>query len=124
VSKAAVIKLTENLGSETRRYGISVFSVDPGVLAIGLGEQALASTAPADSPEGWMREWVSQELAEGRGAQPHQGAEVLLRRALGELDRLSGRHLSVHDDLDALLARTDDVLRQDLYVLRRRDVPR
>jgi NAD(P)-dependent dehydrogenase (short-subunit alcohol dehydrogenase family) len=124
VSKAAVIKLTENLGSETRRYGISVFSVDPGVLAIGLGEQALASTAPADSPEGWMREWVSQELAEGRGAQPHQGAEVLLRIAMGELDRLSGRHLSVHDDLDALLARTDDVLRQDLYVLRRRDVPR
>jgi NAD(P)-dependent dehydrogenase (short-subunit alcohol dehydrogenase family) len=29
VSKAAVIKFTENLGVETRRHGISVFSVHP-----------------------------------------------------------------------------------------------
>jgi hypothetical protein len=33
-------------------------------------------------------------------------------------DPLSGRHLSVHDDLDALLARLPEVLRDDLYVLR------
>ncbi|MDQ3824947.1 MAG: SDR family oxidoreductase, partial [Actinomycetota bacterium] len=123
VSKAAVIKLTENLASEAKRYGVSVFSADPGVLTIGLGEIALTSTAPADSPEGRMREWVDRQLAEGRVAQPDQGAEVLLRIATGELDRLSGRHLSVHDDLDALLARTEDVLRDDLYVLRRRDLP-
>ncbi|MBV8996384.1 MAG: SDR family oxidoreductase [Pseudonocardiales bacterium] len=123
VSKAAVIKFTENLASETRRYGVGVFSVDPGVLTIGLGELALASTAPADSPQGRMREWVGHQLAEGRVAQPDQGGEVLLRIATGELDRLSGRHLSVHDDLDALLARTEDVLRDDLYVLRRRDLP-
>ena len=123
VSKAAVIKLTENLGYETRRYGISVFSVHPGILPIGLSEPALASTAPPDSPEGRMREWVRHELAEGRGAEPHQVAELLLRIATGECDRFSGRHLSVHDDLDGLLARTDDVLRDDLYVLRRRDLP-
>jgi hypothetical protein len=102
---------------------VSVFSVDPGVLTIGLGEVALASTAPADSPQGRMREWVGHQLAEGRVAQPDQGAEVLLRIASGELDRLSGRHLSVHDDLDAVVARTEDVLRDDFYVLRRRDLP-
>jgi NAD(P)-dependent dehydrogenase (short-subunit alcohol dehydrogenase family) len=124
VSKAAVIKLTENLAYETRRYGISVVSVHPGILPIGLSEPALASTAPADSPEGRLREWVGHELAEGRGAHPDQVAEVLLRIATGEFDRLSGRHLSVHDDLDALLAHTDDVLRDDLYVLRRPDMPR
>jgi NAD(P)-dependent dehydrogenase (short-subunit alcohol dehydrogenase family) len=123
VSKAAVIKLTENLSYETRRYGISVFSVHPGILPIGLSEPALASTAPADSPEGRVRDWVGHELAEGRGAQPHDVAELLLRIATGDLDRLSGRHLSVHDDLGALLARTDDILRDDLYVLRRRDLP-
>lgn len=123
VSKAAVIKLTENLAYETRRYGISVFSVHPGILPIGLSEPALASTAPADSPLGRVREWVGHELAEGRGAQPQQVAELLLRIANGDLDPLSGRHLSVHDDLDALLARTADVLRDDLYVLRRRDPP-
>lgn len=123
VSKAAVIKLTENLGYETRRYGISVFSVHPGILPIGLSEPALASTALGDSPEGRVREWVRRELAEGRGAEPHQVAELLLRIATGEFDQFSGRHLSVHDDLDALLARAEDVLRDDLYVLRRRDLP-
>jgi NAD(P)-dependent dehydrogenase (short-subunit alcohol dehydrogenase family) len=123
VSKAAVIKLTENVAYETRRYGISVFSVHPGILPIGLSEPALASTAPANSPEGRLREWVGHELAEGRGAHPDQVATLLLRIAIGEFDRLSGRHLSVHDDFDALLAHTEDVLRDDLYVLRRRDRP-
>jgi NAD(P)-dependent dehydrogenase (short-subunit alcohol dehydrogenase family) len=123
VSKAAVIKLTENVAYETRRYGISVFSVHPGILPIGLSEPALASTAPANSPEGRLREWVGHELAAGRGAHPDQVATLLLRIAIGEFDRLSGRHLSVHDDFDALLAHTEDVLRDDLYVLRRRDRP-
>jgi NAD(P)-dependent dehydrogenase (short-subunit alcohol dehydrogenase family) len=29
ISKAAVVKLTENLASETRRHGIAVFSFHP-----------------------------------------------------------------------------------------------
>jgi hypothetical protein len=41
-----------------------------------------------------------------------------MRLASGEGDRLSGRHLSVHDDLDNLLARIDEVRSHDLYVLR------
>ncbi|MGH3788559.1 MAG: SDR family oxidoreductase [Pseudonocardiaceae bacterium] len=122
VAKAAVIKFTENLGHETKRYGIGVFSVHPGILPIGLSEPALASTAPADSPEGRLREWVRRELATGRGAKPHQVAELLLRVATGQADQLSGRHLSVHDDLDTLLSRTEDVLRDDLHLLRLRSL--
>ncbi|MCU1609871.1 MAG: hypothetical protein JWM45_1787 [Pseudonocardiales bacterium] len=57
------------------------------------------------------------------GAQPHQIAELLLRIATGEVDRLSGRHLSVHDDLDMLLSLTDDVLRDGLYLLRLHGLP-
>jgi hypothetical protein len=64
-----------------------------------------------------MHAWVRRELAAGRGAEPHQIVELLFRIATGEVDRLSGRHLSVHDDLNTLLSRTDDVLREDLYVL-------
>jgi hypothetical protein len=46
--------------------------------------------------------------------------ELVIRIAIGETDQLSGRHLSVHDDLDRLLARTEDVLSGDLYALRLR----
>ena len=38
VSKAAAAKLTENLAHETRRHGISVFSVHPGLLPVGMVE--------------------------------------------------------------------------------------
>jgi hypothetical protein len=41
----------------------------------------------------------------------------MLRVASGRYDALSGRHLSVHDDLDEVLARVDDVQGRDLYVL-------
>jgi NAD(P)-dependent dehydrogenase (short-subunit alcohol dehydrogenase family) len=117
VSKAAVVKFTENLSYETARYGISVFSVHPGLMRIGLSVPALARVAPPDSAEGLMHAWVRRELAAGRGVEPDQAAELLLRIATGEADPLSGRHLSVHDDLDMLLARSDDILRDDLYVL-------
>ncbi|MDQ3761003.1 MAG: SDR family oxidoreductase [Actinomycetota bacterium] len=123
VSKAAVVKFTENLGYETKRYGISVFSIHPGIVPIGLSEPTLASTAPTDSPQGRQREWVREEPAAGRGAEPHHASELLLRIATGEVDRLSGRHLSVHDDLDALLFHTEDVLSDDLHVLRLRSLP-
>ena len=45
VSKAAVIKLTENLAIEARRHGISIFSIHPGLLPIGLAETALSPDA-------------------------------------------------------------------------------
>jgi hypothetical protein len=43
--------------------------------------------------------------------------ELFLRVAAGDADRLSGRHLSVHDDLDMILARSDEVQANDLHRL-------
>ena len=44
---------------------------------------------------------------------------TLIRRlAAGDADVLSGRHLSVRDDLDALLEHHREVRDRDLYVLR------
>ncbi len=42
----------------------------------------------------------------------------MLRIAAGDANTLSGRHLSVHDDLDALLARVAEIRERDLYVMR------
>jgi NAD(P)-dependent dehydrogenase (short-subunit alcohol dehydrogenase family) len=117
VSKAAVVKLTENLALEAHRYGISVFSVHPGLLPIGMSE-TFAAHEPTTAHERHIRDWAMAELAEGRGADPTQAIELLLRLAAGDGDRLSGRHLSVHDNLDTVLAHIDEVQAHDLYMLR------
>jgi NAD(P)-dependent dehydrogenase (short-subunit alcohol dehydrogenase family) len=122
VSKAAVIKFTENLAVETRRNGIRVFSVHPGLLPIGLSEPALAHVATADQAVDRVHAWVRGELAEGRGADPAWAAELVLRLAAGHADELSGCHLSVHDDLDAILSRVDEVRSGDLLRLQRREL--
>ena len=66
VSKAAVAKLTENLAHETSRYGISIFSVHPGLLPIGMGERVL-NTGTTTPYEEAIRSWTATELREGRG---------------------------------------------------------
>jgi NAD(P)-dependent dehydrogenase (short-subunit alcohol dehydrogenase family) len=117
VSKAAVIKLTENLALEARRHGVAVFSVHPGLLPIGMSE-TVANTTPSTRHEAHIRTWALNELAEGRGADPRRAVELLLRLAAGDGDDLSGRHLSVHDDLDAVLSQLTEVRARDLYVMR------
>jgi NAD(P)-dependent dehydrogenase (short-subunit alcohol dehydrogenase family) len=119
-SKAALVKLTETLAEETRPHGVSVFSVDPGLLPIGLGEAALKASAGGRTPEGRVQRWIRDQLAAGRGADPEEAARLILTLASGRADRLSGRHLSVSDSLDALLARIDQIERDDLHTLRLR----
>ena len=119
-SKAALVKLTETLAEETRPHGVSVFSVDPGLLPIGLGGAALGTTAGRRTPEGRVGGWIRDQLAAGRGADPEEAARLILALASGRADRLSGRHLSVTDNLDALLPRIDQIERDDLHTLRLR----
>jgi NAD(P)-dependent dehydrogenase (short-subunit alcohol dehydrogenase family) len=122
VSKAAVIKFTENLAAEANRSGIRAFSVHPGLTPIGLSERALASDAPPGSAQARMHAWVRRELQAGRGAEPALVASLVTRLAAGDADRLSGCHLSVHDDLDAILACGQGV--RDRYQLRRAGTPK
>jgi NAD(P)-dependent dehydrogenase (short-subunit alcohol dehydrogenase family) len=117
VSKAAVVKLSENLAHETGRYGVQVFSVHPGLLPIGLAESAFDPEPAAGSYEGRILQWVQGELDAGRGAEPAEAVDLIVRIAAGHADVLSGRHLSVHDDLDALVARISEVRADDLYLL-------
>ncbi len=117
VSKAAVSKLTENLAHETRRHGISVFSVHPGLLPLGMGE-SMQGFVPATAYEAHVRAWTLKELAKGGGADPSDAATLIARLAAGDGDVLTGRHISVHDDLDTLIEHQCEVRARDLYVLR------
>jgi NAD(P)-dependent dehydrogenase (short-subunit alcohol dehydrogenase family) len=119
-SKAALVKLTETLAEEARPYGVSAFSVDPGILPIGLGGAALDSTADRRTPEGRVSGWIRDQLTSGHGADPDQAADLVIALAGGHADRLSGRHLTVTDNLDGLLRRIDQIERDDLHTLRLR----
>ncbi len=119
-SKAAMIKLTETLAEEAREYGVYVFSADPGLLPIGLSEAALSSCAGPQTPEGQVYGWIRDRLLSGHGTDPAQAVRLVLTLAAGRFDRLSGRHLTAADDLDALLSQIDRIERDDLYTLRLR----
>jgi acyl-CoA synthetase (AMP-forming)/AMP-acid ligase II/NAD(P)-dependent dehydrogenase (short-subunit alcohol dehydrogenase family) len=122
-SKAALVKLTENLAAETRRHGVSVLSVDPGLLPIGFTEPVLNGEPDPGTPEGRVHAWIRERIASGKGANPGQAARLIVQLAAGRGDRLSGRHLTVTDDLDALLGEIDDIKRADLYTMRLRTAP-
>jgi acyl-CoA synthetase (AMP-forming)/AMP-acid ligase II/NAD(P)-dependent dehydrogenase (short-subunit alcohol dehydrogenase family) len=117
-SKAALVKLTENLAAETRRHNVSVLSVDPGLLPIGLTEPALNSAPEPGSAQARIVAWTRDRIASGHGADPDQAAHLILQLAAGRGDRLSGRHVAVDDELGAMLDRIGEIQREDLHTLR------
>jgi NAD(P)-dependent dehydrogenase (short-subunit alcohol dehydrogenase family) len=119
VSKAAIIKLTENVAAETRARRIHVFSVDPGLLPIGLTTSAITAAAAPGSSEARRDAWLRRQLAAGHGSDPVWPARLVIRIATGEADSLSGCHVSVHDDLDQMLALATCTAQTDIYRLRR-----
>ncbi len=121
-SKAALVKLTETLAEETRPHGVAVFSVDPGLLPIGLSESALSSRAAPQTPEGRVHGWIRDQLRSGHGADPAQTTRLILALASGCCDGLSGRHLTATDDFRTLLAELDRIERDDLHTLRLREL--
>ena len=120
VSKAAVIKFTENLAVELRKEGIAVFAVHPGIVRTGLTDLTLNAEAPPDSPVGRVAAWLRQEIAAGRDLPAERVAQLIVQLAHGEGDAFTGRYIDAHDDLAALLARADEIRQADLYTLRLR----
>jgi NAD(P)-dependent dehydrogenase (short-subunit alcohol dehydrogenase family) len=120
VAKAAVIKLTENLAAETRRYGIAAFAIHPGLLRMGLTETSLQAKPAAGSPEASVQAWVRRRVEQGYAVEPERACELVVRLASGEADELSGRYITVHDDLQDLLSQAETIRRSDSHVLRRR----
>jgi NAD(P)-dependent dehydrogenase (short-subunit alcohol dehydrogenase family) len=120
VSKAAVIKLVENLGAELRKEGIAIFAFHPGIVTAGLTTTLFEAEIVPGTVQDRMRAWFQGKIDAGEAVPPERAAEFVLALASGRYDGLSGRYLTVEDDLDALLARIDEVQRDDLLTLRLR----
>jgi NAD(P)-dependent dehydrogenase (short-subunit alcohol dehydrogenase family) len=114
-SKAAVMRLTECLAEELRLAGspVVVFALGPGLVRTALTEYQL------HSPEGkrWMSR-IERMFEEGKDVPPERAAALAVQLAGGQFDRLAGRAFSIRDDLEALLARQDEIIRKDQKTLR------
>ena len=96
-SKAAVCRYGETLNNALE---IPVFVISPGMV-----KTEMTSWAPEDSA------WTPPELA----------PELVRKLATGRYDELAGRYIHAeHDDVDDLLARSDEIREQDLNAIRLR----
>jgi len=99
-SKAALYRFGELLAAQVVGRGIAVFTISPGLV-----RTAMTDYAGDDAP------WTPPELA----------PRLVRALASGRADRLAGRYLHAeHDDIEALAARADEVVENDLNAIRLR----
>jgi NAD(P)-dependent dehydrogenase (short-subunit alcohol dehydrogenase family) len=91
--KLALISFTRSLAAETAEHGIAVFAIAPGFVWTEMTERLRDAPGPAPDVSG------SDAL------EPELAAQLVLRLASGEADKLSGEFIHVRDDLDELLRR-------------------
>jgi NAD(P)-dependent dehydrogenase (short-subunit alcohol dehydrogenase family) len=100
-SKAAVGRFGEYLAAEVGPLGVAVFVISPGLVQTDM-------TSPSAGPDA---PWTPPELA----------PELIRVLASGRADRLAGRYLHAeHDDIEALIGRADEIVRDDLNAIRLR----
>jgi NAD(P)-dependent dehydrogenase (short-subunit alcohol dehydrogenase family) len=122
VSKAALIKFTENLAFELKRENIYIFAFHPGLVDGGMTYAALESDASTGSPANRANLWVRLQYEAGNTVPPELATKSILFLASGGADALSGRYLTVFDDLATLAERAEAIRRDDLLTLRLKQV--
>lgn len=121
-SKAAVVKLTENLAVETKKHGVRLFAIDPGMLRVGMTSDLLErEDIPPEHPAALVAAWFAGELERGREVSLARAAELIAALAAGGADALSGCYLTVYDDLEALIREAPTIRRNELHLLRVRE---
>lgn len=104
VSKAALIKLAENMAVELRRHGLAILSYHPGLVKTGIGADFQRGTDGANPWADGIADWLRDEERAGRYTAPDATAAMLARLVAGEADALSGAYLTPDSDLPALIA--------------------
>lgn len=108
VSKAALIRFSENLAIECSRFGLKVFAYHPGVLPLGMTSAAMALQGSSRTAEAKMAAWCRAQVESDKAASPEEATTKLVQLLSGSYDELSGRYITLGDDLDALLSRVRD----------------
>jgi NAD(P)-dependent dehydrogenase (short-subunit alcohol dehydrogenase family) len=112
-SKAALIRLTENLAAEVQGGGVRVFAVQPGTVRTAMAEAVLAS----EEGRRWLP-WFAGLFERGRDLPPERAGELAVLVASGRADGLSGRFLAVEWDVGAVIGRAAEIASTDALTLR------
>ncbi|MCE7986395.1 MAG: SDR family oxidoreductase [Caldilinea sp. CFX5] len=116
VSKAALIRLSQFLAAETKEHGIVVFAIHPGTVRTPMNEEMRTSELVRQRAP--LIQQNRQKLHEEESYEPiEQSVDLVLLLASGQADALSGRFLSIEDDLNELVRRSAEIERDDLYTL-------
>src|SRR5262249_10926582 len=110
-AKAALASFSEGLDASLDDYGVRGFTITPGFVDTAMTAHL------TESAEG--RRWLP-ELQGREPLDPALVAQLVVFLASGDGDRLSGRFLHALDDVHDLLARIEEIEREDLYALRLR----
>jgi NAD(P)-dependent dehydrogenase (short-subunit alcohol dehydrogenase family) len=112
-AKTALVRFSECIAAETQAYGISIFTIDPGlVLTAMLGYLAESEAGHIYAP------WARDAVQSGQHQSAHLSADLVLLLASGKADAFSGRFLSVNDPVGDLLEKAAQISQSDLYTLR------
>src|SRR5262249_9800378 len=103
-SKTALVRFTEQLALEAQPFGVRVFAVAPGLVRTAMTDEARTHLP-----------YIQKMLDNGLAVEADAVADLVLKLANGCGDALSGRFVSVGQNLE-------DLRRQpaDLYLLRLR----
>jgi NAD(P)-dependent dehydrogenase (short-subunit alcohol dehydrogenase family) len=112
-SKTALVRLTECLALETREHGVAVFAISPGTVRTKMTEYSLHSS----EGQTWLP-WFRRIFDQHIDVAPERPARLVLELASGRADALSGRTLSIYDDLEVVLNNTARIEEQNLYSLK------
>lgn len=112
-SKTALVRFSETLAAETRERGVCVFAIGPGTTRTAMSEHSLTS----EEGRRWIP-WFGRIFSENLDVPMERPVQLIIDLASGRADLLSGRYLTVFDDVEALLAHAEDIERENLYSLR------
>lgn len=118
VSKAALIRFTECLALEAGPRGVRVFSITPGTVRTAGAEYSLNS----EEGKKWLP-WFKRIFDEGFDVPPQRAAELVLQLVSGKYDCLSGRMVSIYEDLETLKAGAAEIEQRNLYALKMETLP-
>ncbi|HWE81481.1 MAG TPA: SDR family oxidoreductase [Gaiellaceae bacterium] len=110
-AKAAVTSFSEGLAAAVAEHGIAVFTITPGLF------QSEITARLIESEEG--RRWLP-DVKNGRFVTAEQLKRLVAFVVSDRAAPFSGRFLHALDDLDDLAARSEEIVRDDLFTVKLR----